>query len=193
MTQGTLLAVLGAAPERKDVVGLAGSLGHSLGQPVAVCPCQDPVSGIRTLAGAGARRIVVLPLLLTPAQEETQLDPLLRLASQRWPFLAFHLARPPGWLDWADAVVRTAGSASSVVVAAAASGDPLADSNLARMAHLVACRGQFARVVHGFLGGARPTLGERLRELGEPTVVRWLEDCGPLLRCLQERHRAALE
>lgn len=166
LMEGALLALVGLDPDPS----LALSLAEALGQPVLVS--RDPVAGIRTLVGRGVSRIVVLPLLLSLDQDQSSLRSLVKLASQRWPFLAFHLAEPPGWLEWADLLREE--SPSPAVLTARPTGDPLADSNLARLAWLV-----------GPETGCDFSQGN----------LRWPEDAlGPgLVELLVERHRAALQ
>jgi len=132
---GTLLAITGARTVAVD------DLASRLGPLVVVCDSGNPIAGIRTLAFRGARRIVVLSLPLTLAQDDGSLGNLVRLASQRYPFLTFHLASKPGWLDWADALREAALDLGPVVLTASMTGDPVADSNLAR---LVGRHGEFS-------------------------------------------------
>lgn len=149
--EGTLVAVSGAPPERADLVWLRDELSARLGHPVAVCT--DLVAGLRQLDGA--RHVTVLPLPLTLAQDDGGLLARLRQFSQRWPFIAFHLAAGPSWLEWAELL---AGEGPAVVTAEP-SGDALADANLGRLAFLLTQR-----------------TGRRVEaRLSDPEGLAWLE------------------
>lgn len=163
--EGTLLALAGHSPDPS----LALSLAEALRQPVLVS--REPVTGIRSLVGRGVGRIVVLPLPLTLDQGQSSLRSVVKLASQRWPFLAFHLAEPLDWLEWAD--LLRAKAPSPAVLTAHSTGDRLADSNLARLAWLV---------------------GPETSCDFDRGDLRWPEDAlaPALVELLVERHRAAL-
>jgi sirohydrochlorin cobaltochelatase len=141
-------------------------------------------AGIRTLVAAGARRLVIVPLALSPEQDHTQMHLAVKWASRRWPFLTFHAAAPLNWLEWAGCLKAAALDAASgltaapehvaVVLAGAVTPDPLTNANLARLAHLVRETSNFTRVDHAFLDGGRPSVpevGQTLARLGLRHVV----------------------
>jgi sirohydrochlorin cobaltochelatase len=188
---GTLLI----APDNDpgQAAGLARSLATRLGQPVVLCPAGGPTesvaTGLRTLAAAGARRLVMVPLVLPAEQEQGKLLSAVRWASRRWPFLALHAAAPLDWRELAaflrvvafDALRGLAVRPEEVAVLLAGAGgpEPLTNANLARLAHLLLESSAFARVDHGFLGSVRPGVGEAfavLARLGmrNVVVVPWL-------------------
>lgn len=130
MSDGTLLAQAGGELPAE----LASALARRLGHPVLAT--SDLAAGVRHLVGQGAQRLVIQPLALALGATP-EVGPAVRLFSQRWPFLAFHLARTPSWLDWA-ALLPAGG-----VLTTRPSHDRLHDSELARLAWLTGARPDF--------------------------------------------------
>jgi sirohydrochlorin cobaltochelatase len=201
---GTLLLV--PAQAGADCRRLAGDLAHALaGRLGPVLPCLADghgelpfVAGIRSLVAAGAQRLVVLPLLLSPETGEGEdLSRAVQWASRRWPFLTFHRAAPLTWPEWAGLVSETArgaladlaappGETALLIVTAGCPGS-LANADLARLAHLVRQWSDFARVDGAFLDTARPSIPDAIALLArlnvqQVVVVPWLTAPGDSLR-----------
>lgn len=141
------------------------------------------VAAVRDQVVSGAERLVILPVSL-PDFGEAPLTEAVREAGSRWPFLTLHAAPPISWLEWAacvqatalDTLARhgTAPSQAGVLLAGCRGPSPLANADLARLAHLVQETGAFARVEHAFLDGPRPDVREGLQvqaRLGLRSVV----------------------
>jgi sirohydrochlorin cobaltochelatase len=207
---GTLLVVSGDCSDevRAQCGKLVGALSTRLGQMVALCLREDPgepvVAGIRPLVASGAQRLVIVPLLLSPKQEQGEIPLAIKWASRRWPFLTFHAATPLNWQEWGTwlnelaldcLTARTAQAGpTAVVLAGNACSDSLANANLARLAHLVRSRGivKFARVDYSFLDIERPGISETLQmqaRLGmrNIVVVPWLLHASEALRRLEDQ------
>jgi sirohydrochlorin cobaltochelatase len=164
---GTLLVVSGSGTDEilRQSAELTDALQAQLSHAVALCLGGDAgasvVAGIRTLVGGGAQRLVVLPLDLSPEQDERPVPEAVQWASRRWPFLTFHAASPLSWTEWAcclraaalDALggVETAPEQAAVLIAGSGRASPLTNANVARLAHLVWEASDFARVDHAFL------------------------------------------
>ncbi len=184
---GTLLVVTGAETRSHPILALAQALSRRLEHPVAVCAEAEAIGGLRGLLAGGTRRVGVLPLVLT-LDQENDLPRVIQLASQRWPFLAFHLARPLDWLEWARlvrAVALEQAGGGRLVVTARGGGDPLTDANVARLAWLVGHLGGFNEVVGHLVDGSPGPVG---------ATVDWHEALGHpgLIDCLVARHAEAL-
>jgi sirohydrochlorin cobaltochelatase len=168
---------------------LACALAQGLGQPVVPCRNGEAgelvVAGIRRLVAQGVQRVVAIPLVFPPqADRYSGVEPALKWASRRWPFLTFHAAAPPSWQEWAcllkdaarDAQAARAAEpeATALLIAGPGGPDSLANADLARMAHLVSEAGLFARVDYAFLDTGRPRIPETLdllARLGHRNVV----------------------
>jgi sirohydrochlorin cobaltochelatase len=209
---GTLLIVPGQVGE--DNRRLAGELAHAfatrLGQAVVLCQQEDPgepgVAGIRALVASGAQRLVVVPLALSPDQDQREIPGAIKWASRRWPFLTFHAAAPLTWQEWAGWLIEAACDAlndlavrpgeAAVLLAGAGGPDALTNANLPRLAHLVREASAFARVDHAFLDAVRPDISEAaemLARLGlrNLVVVPWLLAAGDAPQHLADRVRQA--
>src|SRR5262249_20448593 len=139
-----------------------------LGHAVVLCRPGDALTaGIRSLVAGGAQRLVVLPLDL-PAEPAAQtVQEAVRQAS-RWPFLTFHAAPPLTWHEWAacvhasaldaQATIGTRPEETAVLLAGRGSPEPLANADLALLAHLVREAGGFARVEYAFLDRSCPSV-----------------------------------
>lgn len=184
---GTLLVVSGSQEPCPQAAELSRALAARLEQ--AVVPCREggePVAaGIRDLVASGHQRLVMVPLLLSPEQEQGPIPLAIQWASRRWPFLAFHAAAPLSWPEWAAWLQATASDAlavrpgeSAVLLAGAGCANPLTNANLARLAQLVREASAFAHVDHAFLDTARPSIPEAVQipaRLGwrNQVVVPW--------------------
>jgi sirohydrochlorin cobaltochelatase len=192
---GTLLIVSGScAGESSRPAGeLAHALGARLNQPVILCLADGPgepvAAGLRHLVAAGAQRLVMAPLVLSPEQDQGEIPLAIKWASRRWPFLTFHAAAPLSWPEWAAWVEATAVDALSglavrpvdavLVLASAGSEAPQTNAKLAGLAHLVRETTPFARVEHMFLNRVRPSVAEVAQmlahlDLRRLVVVPWL-------------------
>jgi sirohydrochlorin cobaltochelatase len=210
-TTGTLLTIPGKVAEdnRRQAGDLAQALAARLGQAVVLCLPDDPgeplAAGLRALVGSGARRLVIVPLVLSPDQGQGEVPGAIRWASRRWPFLMFHAAAPLTWQEWAALLIEAACDAVSalaarpagtaVVLAGVGGPDPLTNANLARLAHLVRQASAFARVDHAFLDAVRPGVPETATvlarlDLKALVVVPWLL-AGDASRRLAEQVRQA--
>jgi sirohydrochlorin cobaltochelatase len=201
---GTLLVVAGAGADaaRRQCAELTEALQARLGHGVALCLADDVAAsvaaGLRTLVAAGAQRLVVLPIDLSPEQNERAVPEAVRWASRRWPFLTFHAAAPLSWLEWACCLKATALDAldcvgeapdqAAVLIAGRGWANPLANANLARLAHLVREASDFTRVDHAFLEVPCPDIRGEVEVsarlgLRDIVVVPWLldPDDGPRL------------
>ena len=214
---GTLLVVSDDCSEegRAQCGKLAGALSTRLGQSVVLCLLEDPdepvVAGIRDLVASGAQRLVIVPLVLSPKQEQGEIPLAIKWASRRWPFLTFHASSPLDWQEraaWLNDVTLEAATAtatqaaeSAVLLVGADGPDSLANANLARLAHLVRSRGlaKFARTDYAFLDAERPSIAEALQmqaRLGmrNIVVVPWLLYAGEALQRVEDQvKRAARE
>jgi sirohydrochlorin cobaltochelatase len=211
---GTLLIVPGkvAEEDRRQAGELAHALATRLGQAVVLCLQDDPgepVAGIRALAASAARRLVIVPLALSPDQDQGEIPAAVQWASRRWPFLTFHAAAPLTWQEWAACLKEAAGDAlgavaarrgeAAVLLAGAGGPDPLTNANLARLAHLVREASAFAHVGHVFLDVVRPGISETaamLARLGlkDVVVVPWhLAACDAPRRLTEQVRQAARE
>jgi sirohydrochlorin cobaltochelatase len=212
MTGALVILPGGLAREaRRQLAELTQAFAARLGQPVVSCQLAEagePVAvGIRTLVAAGAQRLVMVPLHLSPEQQYGPIPPAIGWANRRWPFLTFHAAAPITWLEWAGVLKQAvcdaltalgAPLASAAVVLVGAGGpDPLANANVARLAHLLAEAGDFARVHYAFCGAGKPGLTEALARLAcadlhNVVVAPWLLAPGDTLDQLKaEAERAA--
>jgi sirohydrochlorin cobaltochelatase len=211
----TLLLVSGdstGGEAGRQAEALAEALATRLGQLVvlrrAASPGEPLTSGIRALVGAGAQRLVIVPLILSPGQEQGEIPSAITWASRRWPFLTFHLAAPPSWQEWAACLKATALDAlggleapaeeTAVLLAGAGGPNPLTNANLARLAHLVQEATAFARVDHAFQDAARPGVSEAVQALGRLgprnlVVLPWLLDADGLHRLTDQVKQAGRE
>jgi sirohydrochlorin cobaltochelatase len=178
---GTLLIFrdIGAEWGRQQAGELGRNLELRLNQPVAVCFPEDPdaplIAGIQSLMDAGTRRLVVVPLGLLPVPERGSISQSIVWAKRQWPFLNVHAAAPLTWLEWSgwlglaalDALNERAiqPTEAAVLLVGQSSADPLANANLARLAHLVQESRSLACVSHAFSGAVRPGISEALRDL----------------------------
>lgn len=184
---------VGARWGRRQAEALTCHLELRLKQPVVLCWADDPVTvfsgSIQSLVNAEISRLVVSPLGLLPIPETGPIPLSLARASQQWPSLAFHLAAPLTWLDWAGWLQRTAFDAvtagdqtpesSALLLVGRGSSNAMENADLARLAQLLRDTGTFARVEHAYLDGTRPSISDAIRHLvgdGLPTavVVPWL-------------------
>jgi sirohydrochlorin cobaltochelatase len=211
--EATLLVSTEAPP------ALAEALAQRLGEAVAVCRAETLVAALRSAVGRGARRIAVLPCASPLRDDAAAVEATVRLCSQRWPYLAFHLAPPLTATEWAEVLRRVAADAlrdgapgqAAVLIAARMVGDLARDGELAGVAWRVARLGGFGHAAAAFVddGGLEREL-ERAAAMGlrETVVVPWLCEAAStpggvqavspyghasLLYLLAERHVAALQ
>jgi sirohydrochlorin cobaltochelatase len=208
---GVLLIVSGdrAAGARPQCEQLACALSTRLDQPVVLCLLEDPgqpvVTGIRTLVAFGAQRLVIVPLVLSPKQEQGETLLAIKWASRRWPFLQFHAAPPLDWQEWAAWLHHVARGAatpaaeSAVLLVGAGGPNSLANANVARLGYLVRNLGasEFVCVDYAFLDSDRPGIPEVLQmhaRLGmrNVIVVPWLFFADETLRRLEDQVKQSL-
>jgi len=205
---GTLLIVSGSCADEdyRQAGELARAFAVQVGQPVVLClaagPGEPVAAGIRTLVASGAQRLVIVPLVLSPDQEQGKVPLAIKWASKRWPFLTLHAAAPLDWQEWAVCLKETAFDAMgglaaepgemAVLLAGAGCPDPMTNANLARLAHLVREASAFARVDHAFLDDVRPSVLEAVQALArlglrDIVVVPWLLAASDAPRLLAEQ------
>lgn len=143
----------------------------------------DPVSAIGGLAADGAGEVVVLPALLTAAyHSKVDLPGILRRVRGAYPWLGLRRAETLGphplLCEAVEERLAEAGAAAEpgtgLVLAAAGSSDPEANSAIADMAGELAHRGTWHGVVPAYASMASPTPAEavaRLRAAGASRVA----------------------
>lgn len=187
---GTLLIArdVGAGWGRGQAEALARSLESRLNQPVVLSFPDDAqtgiADGIESLANAGVRRVVVLPLGLLPPPREGAFPLILARAKRQWPDMNFHAAQPLSWLEWSRWLSITAEDSArhhqaspdhtALLVVGNGSANPMANADVARVAQLVRESSPFADVGHAFIGPTRPTVSDAVLSItrqGLPNVV----------------------
>jgi sirohydrochlorin ferrochelatase len=170
---------------RADRIGLRGLqvraayLGHAL---------PSVPDALEALCGDGrSRTAVVLPLLLTEAyHSDADLPAVLRAASRRLPGLRLRYGRPlgphPGLLralerrlaETGVTAARAGAAGTAVVLAAAGSSRPAANSGVARAAQAWQSARGWRAVVPAYASAASPTPAQTvgaLRRAGAPRVA----------------------
>ncbi|MDB5348275.1 MAG: cobalamin [Schlesneria sp.] len=172
---------------------LAAELGRRINQPVVVCSLDaDAIpltTAIQDLVNADHQSLVVMPLGLLPVSSNGDISLTLSLAKRQWPNLAIHVAAPLTWLEWSSLLGITALDATNqaglppeetaVLIVGESSENPLANADLARLAHLVQEGSPFAGVGYSFLKTIRPDIPEAILSLTASgvqnvIVVPWL-------------------
>jgi sirohydrochlorin cobaltochelatase len=172
---------------------LAMEMERRINQPVVVCsPDENAIpltAAILDLVKADYQSLVVMPLGLLPVSTNGNISRTLGLAKRQWPNLAIHVAAPLTWLEWSGWLRVTAFDAANqsgippeqaaVLIVGESSGNPLANADLARLAHLVQEGSPFAGVGYSFLETTRPDIPEAILSLTASgvqnvIVVPWL-------------------
>ena len=170
-----------------DFNQLAIGLAARFEQPVLACALDDGQSSLMSaISGAlraGAVRLVVVPLLLSPAEYRgNTVAESISFASRRFPFLQFHLAPPIAWDAWANLLdLRGLHNLKGLALILAAQHDtPAVNSDLAKLVRLINETNEVDWVELAFVGengrSALPAVLNRVKILGAEkcVVVPWV-------------------
>ncbi len=172
---------------------LAAELGRRINQPVIVCSADANATPLTTaiqdLVNADHQSLVIMPLGLLPVSTNGDTALTLDLAKRQWPNLAIRIAAPLTWMEWSGWLRVTAFDVANqsgmpleetaILIVGEASENPLANADLARLAHLVHEGSPFAGAGHSFLDKVRPDIPEAIQSLTASgvqnvIVVPWL-------------------
>lgn len=204
---GTLLIPrdLGAQWDLQQHEELALRLEERLTQPVALALPEDPnhslPAALESLVNKGVTDLVLLPLGLLSLPAQGRIRQSLDWARRKWPALTIRVAPPLTLLDWAAWLRRSALDAArelmldpdrtAALLVGQGSADPLTNSNLARLTHLLHEPGPFPTVKYAFLYGVRPDIPEQIDAtiragLKDLLVIPWLLGAGEMQQQLRQ-------
>ncbi|OQP07090.1 sirohydrochlorin chelatase [Geobacillus sp. 46C-IIa] len=142
--------------------------------------------GIRLCAEAGAKEVIVLPLILLPAgHSKLHIPAEIDEAKQRYPHLTFRYGRPIGIHEQTLAILHerlqeigeqpeAPGRETAVILLGRGGSDPDANSDLYKIARLFWEQTGYALVEPAFMGVTTPSLDDAVRRciaLGARRIV----------------------
>lgn len=158
------------------------------------------VEQAESLALAGKRRIVILPLGLLPISEKSSVGRSLGWLNRNRSDLTFEIAAPLTWLEWGrwlgtiavDHLVSQTVSPekSGLLLVGNPTSDPMSNANLPRLAHLIRETSTLAEIRYAFSQTIRPTVSDQMRELAatgiaELVVLPWQIPDGDAIVAIQ--------
>ena len=152
--------------QKTEFDALADRLAQELGQSVVACALDDServlLHAITGLLQQGIVRIVIVPLLISPAEfQGNVLSDAVVFAGQRWPYIHFHISPLLSWSEWLQAIGKH-DDESTVILVGEGSSNAEINSDLSKLGRLLFEVSASPRVDVAFVQETAPTLGEML-------------------------------